>query len=96
MIDSVWPAVLSGLAAGTFNGVLARWSLKKTLNFPDAVFFSVFAGGLLYRLVFLASSVWLLRREKYIIIVSFTISLILTQLIFEAVPIKKNGTKRNP
>jgi len=95
MIDSVRTAVLSGLAVGVFNGALARWSLKKTLNSPDAVFYSVFAGGLLYRLVFLAGSVWFLRREKYIIIVPFAVSLILVQLIFEAVPIKKNGIKRD-
>lgn len=95
MIDSVWPAILSGLAAGAFNGALARWSLKKTLNSPDAVFYCVFAGGLLYRLVFLASSVWFLRREKYIIIIPFAVSLILVQLIFEVVPIKKNGIKRD-
>ena len=54
MIDPVWTAVLSGLAAGAFNGALARWSLKKTLNSPYPVFYSVFALGLLYRLVFLA------------------------------------------
>ena len=95
MINSVWTAVFFGLAAGAFNGALARWALKKTLNSPDAVFYSVFAGGLLYRLVFLAGSVWFLRREKYIIIVPFAVSLILVQLIFEAVPIKKNGIKRD-
>ncbi|HAH31867.1 MAG TPA: hypothetical protein DCL44_06085 [Elusimicrobia bacterium] len=95
MMNSVWCAVLAGLAAGAFNGALARWALKKTLNSPDPVFYSVFAGGLLYRLVFLAGSVWLLRREKYIIIVPFAISLILAQMIFEVVPVKKNGIKRD-
>ena len=89
MIDSLRTAVLSGLAAGAFNGALARWSLKKTLNSPDAVFYSVFALGLFYRLIFLAASVWFLRHEKYIIIVSFTGFLILVQLIFEVVPLKK-------
>ena len=89
MMESVWLAVLSGLAAGTFNGGLARWSLKKKLNSPDAVFYSVFVFGLLFRLAFLAASVWVLRNEKYIIIVSFTGILILVQLIFEAIPLNK-------
>jgi len=95
MIDSVQAAVLSGLAAGVLNGALARWSLKKALSSPDAVFYSVFALGLLYRLAFLAASVWVLRNEKYIMIVLFTGVLILAQLIFEVVPLKKNGIKRN-
>ncbi|MCX5784307.1 MAG: hypothetical protein NTX59_01315 [Elusimicrobia bacterium] len=94
-MDSVWMAVFAGLAAGAFNGALARWTLKKTLNSPAPVFYSVFVGGLLYRLVFLAGAVWLLRREKYIIIVPFAISLILVQLIFEVIPLKKHGIKRD-
>ena len=87
--------MLLGVAAGVFNGALTRWSLKRTLNSPDRVFYSVFGCGLLYRLAFLAGAVWFLRREKYIIIVPFAVSLILVQLIFEAVPVKNNGIKRN-
>ena len=89
MTNSVWSAVFSGLAAGAFNGALARWALKKTLGSSAAVFYSVFVGGLLYRLVFLVGAVWLLRREKYIIIVPFAVSLIIVQLIFEVIPLKK-------
>jgi hypothetical protein len=94
MTDSVAAAVLYGLAAGAFNGALGRWSLKKTLNSPDAVFYAVFAAGLLYRLCFLAGAIWLLRREKYIIIVPFAVALIFVQLVFEVIPVK-NGIKRN-
>ena len=93
-MDSLRTAVLAGLAAGVFNGALTRWSLKKTLNSRDAVFYSVFACGLFYRLCFLAASIWILRREKYIIIVPFVVSLILVQLVFEAVPLT-NGIKRD-
>jgi len=93
----IWTAVLGGAAAGAFNGALARWSLRRTLNSGDAVFYSVFAGGILYRLAFLAGSVWLLRDEKYIIIIPFIAALIAVQLVFEAVPLKdrRNGIKRN-
>lgn len=96
MLDSFPTAILLGFACGTVNGALTRWTLKKTLSSPDTVFYSVFAAGLLYRLCFLIGSVWLLRREKYIIVVSFTVSLILVQLVFEVVPIgDNNGAKRD-
>lgn len=95
-MDSAWLAVLAGIAAGSFNGALSRWALKRTLGSADAIFYSVFAGGLFYRLCFLAAAVWLLRSEKYIIVVLFTLSLIAVQVVFEVIPLKRNGTKRNP
>ena len=90
-----WGAVLGGAAAGACNGALARWSLGKALRRADTVFYSVFVGGIFYRLLFLAAAVWLLRAEKYIIIAAFTASLIAVQLVFEAVPLKQHGIKRN-
>ena len=95
MIDTPWAAAAAGLAAGAFNGALARWSLRKALNAGDLAFYGVFAGGMLYRLAFLVASVWLLRSEKYIIIIAFAASLIAVQLVFTAVPLKQNGIKRN-
>lgn len=95
MMVTAWAAAAAGIAAGAFNGALARWSLGKALNSGDMVFYSVFAGGMLYRLAFLVASVWLLRNEKYIIVVVFAASLIAVQLVFETVPLKQNGIKRN-
>lgn len=95
MIATAGAAVAAGAAAGAFNGALARWWLGKALNCGDMVFYSVFAGGMLYRLAFLVASVWLLRNEKYIIVIAFAASLIAVQLVFEAVPLKQNGIKRN-
>lgn len=95
LMDSGWSALFWGCAAGAFNGALARWALKRTLGSRDAVFYSVFAGGFLYRLCFLAASVWFLRNGKYIIVIPFAASLLAVQFIFEAVPLKRNGTKRN-
>jgi len=94
-MESSWTAALAGIAAGALNGALSRWALAKTLHSSDAIFYSVFAGGVLYRLVFLAVSVWLLRGEKYIIIIPFVASLLAVQLVFEAVPLRHNGLKRN-
>ena len=95
LAGSVWLSLLAGAAAGVFNGALARWSLKKALGSADAVFYSVYAAGLFYRLSFLAASVWVLRDEIYIIIMAFAVPLILAQLAFEVVPLKKNGLKRD-
>ncbi|HNW43351.1 MAG TPA: hypothetical protein PKI19_02535 [Elusimicrobiales bacterium] len=95
MVDSPWTAGLAGMAAGALSGALGRWSLRKTLNSADAVFYSVFAAGLLGRLAVLVFSVWLLRNEKYIIVLAFALSLIAVQLLFAAVPLKQNGIKRN-
>jgi hypothetical protein len=95
MPDQLWTAGLAGLAAGAFNGALARWSLGKTLNSGNTAFYAVFVAGMLYRLAFLVGSIWLLRGEKYIIIIAFAVSLIAVQLVFEAVPLRQNGIKRN-
>lgn len=92
--DIFWTAILAGLAAGAFNGALARWSLGRALNSRDAVFYAVFAGGIFYRLFFLVGAICLLREKKYIII-PFTSALIVTQLVFEALPLRQHGTKRN-
>ena len=94
-MDSPWTAALAGLAAGAINGALARAALKKALARTDSVFYGVFAAGVLYRVFFLAAAVWLLRRENYIIIVPFAASLILSQLTFAVVPLKKHGTERD-
>lgn len=95
-ITSVWIAAAAGAAAGTFNGAVCRWAMSRALVASNAAFFSAFAGGLLYRLVFLAASVWSLRSEKYIIILAFALPLIALQVVFEVVPLKTNGTERNP
>jgi hypothetical protein len=94
-MSNVWTIAAAGTAAGTFNGAVCRWTVARALDSSNAVFFSVFAGGLFYRLVFLAVSVWSLRSEKYIIILAFVLPLILMQVVFEVVPVKTNGTKRN-
>ena len=50
-------AVFWGVLFGTFNGAVSRYALKKVLNSADRAFYSVFAAGFLWRLVFLAASV---------------------------------------
>ncbi|HBA61675.1 MAG TPA: hypothetical protein DCZ92_12840 [Elusimicrobia bacterium] len=95
MMESPWAAFLWGCAAGVFNGGLTRWALKRTLASSDAVFYSVFIGGILGRLCFLAAAVWLLRNEKYIIVIPFIAGLLAAQFFFEVVPLKRDGIKRN-
>jgi hypothetical protein len=86
-------ALLLGLAAGVFNGLLGRWWLRRSLGASEPAFLAAFGGGMLYRLLFLLGSVWLLRGERYIIIISFIAPLIGAQLLLGAVPLKKkNGT----
>ncbi len=95
MINSVPAGILSGAALGVLSGWGSRLALKKTLNSADKIFYSVFTAGFFCRLTLLLSAVCLLRQKKYIIIISFMVSFILTQLAFEAFPLKKNGIKRN-
>ena len=94
-MSSVWTFAAAGTAAGILNGAVCRWAIARTLGSSNAVFLSVFAGGMFYRLMFLAVSVWSLRSERYIIILGFVMPLILMQVVFEVVPIKTNGIKRN-
>ena len=91
MIDSTLSALFWGAVFGTANGAVSRYALKKVLDKPDKVFYSVFAAGFFWRLIFLAASVWLLRYKKYIILLPFAGILVFTQFIFEIVPLKKNG-----
>ncbi len=94
MIGSPWAAALYGSLAGAMAGWLSRLALKRVLNSGDAAFYSVFVGGIFARLALLTAAVCLLRHEKYIIIIAFTSSLIIVQMVFEVFPLK-HGTKRN-
>jgi len=93
MMDCAWSAAAWGAAFGLLNGGLSRAALKKAVDKADKVFYAAFVGGFLWRLFFLVGAVWLLRDKKYIILLTFSGVLIFTQFIFEAVPLKKNGTK---
>lgn len=88
-------AAVAGAAAGTLVGWLSRLALKRTLLSADTVFYGAFFCGLFGRLGLLAASVWLLREEKYIIIVLFAGTMVLAQTIFEAFPLKRDGIKRD-
>ena len=93
MINNIYSAIFWGSVFGALNGALARYALQKTLNRSDRVFYSVFAAGFFWRLIFLIAAVWLLRDKRYIIMLPFAGALIFTQFIFEAVPLRKNGSK---
>ncbi|MBU2574816.1 MAG: hypothetical protein KKH28_12135 [Elusimicrobia bacterium] len=93
MIDSIYSALFWGAAFGIFNGAVSRYALKKTLHRSEKVFYSVFVAGFFWRLIFLIAAVWLLRDKKYIILLPFAGILVFTQFVFEAVPLKKNGSK---
>ncbi|HAT73321.1 MAG TPA: hypothetical protein DCS63_10960 [Elusimicrobia bacterium] len=95
MINSTPAAVLYGAALGAMVGWATRLALGRGLKAPEAVFYSVFVGGIFIRLFVLVAAVCLLRHEKYIIIIAFAVSQILVQTIFEAFPLKYNGIKRN-
>ncbi len=94
MIGSAWAAVFYGALTGMISGWLSRLAVGRVLNSSHMVFFAVYAGGLFLRFLLLAAGVFLLRNEKYIIIVAFAASLIIVQTAFEAFPLK-NGIKRN-
>ncbi|MDT8287656.1 MAG: hypothetical protein RQ748_11140 [Elusimicrobiales bacterium] len=78
-------AALLGALCGAFNGLLAGAVMKRAVAASQNVFFAAFVAGFFYRLLFLLGSLWLLRNEKYIIIVAFAAALIAVQLILEVV-----------
>lgn len=94
MIDSPPLAALYGALYGALTGWLSRLALKRAINASDAVFYSVFVGGIFARLALLAAAICLLRHERYIIIILFAACMIIVQMFFEVFPIK-HGTKRN-
>ena len=94
MIPSALHAAVYGALLGALAGWLSRLALKKVINSSDTLFFSVFVGGIFARLGLLAAAICLLRHEKHIIIILFAACMILSQMFFEAFPIK-HGTKRN-
>jgi len=95
VIASPWAALLWGALAGACTGLASRLALKRALGAPDPVFYSVFVGGIFARLALVATAVCLLRHEKYIIIILFAAAMILVQMLFEAFPLKKNGSERD-
>ena len=88
-------AAAAGLAAGLFNGFIVRRWLRARLRAADPSFFLAFAFGLLYKLVFLLFSFWLLHNQKSIIVIYFIIPLLLAQVAAGLIPLSKNGTERN-
>jgi hypothetical protein len=78
-------AALLGALCGTFNGLLSGFVMSRAAAASQPVFFAAFVAGFFYRLLFLLGSLWLLRNEKYIIIIAFAAALIITQLILEVV-----------
>ena len=94
MIPSAPQAAVYGALLGALAGWLSRLALKKVINSSDAVFYSVFVGGIFARLALLATAILMLRHEKHIIIILFAACMILVQMFFEVFPIK-HGTKRN-
>lgn len=94
MTGSPWAALLCGALTGALSGWLSRVAVRRVLEASHLVFFSVYAGGLFLRFLLLAAGVFLLRHERYIIIIAFSASLIVVQTAFEAFPLK-HGLKRN-
>jgi hypothetical protein len=82
-------SIFWGFIFGTFNGLLARISLKAVINKSDKIFFSVWIAGFIYRLLFLICAVLFLKNKNYIILIPFVLTLIISQFIFEIIPIKK-------
>jgi len=78
-------AALLGALCGVFNGLLAGAVMRRAVAASQPVFFAAFVAGFFYRLLFLLGALWLLRNEKYIIIVAFAAALILAQLILEVI-----------
>lgn len=95
-MESAWSAAAWGAAFGTLNGWCSRRALRAALHKANNVFYAVFVAGFLWRFFFLIASVWILRGKKCIILLPFAGALIFTQVLFEAVPLKKNGIKDNP
>lgn len=81
-------AALYGALLGAAAGCLSRLALKRVIRASDPAFYSVFVGGIFARLGLLAAAVWLLRHEKYIIIILFAACMIVVQMLFEVFPLK--------
>lgn len=96
MTHSAAAAMAGGLLAGCAVGAISRLALKRAMRASNAAFFGVFAAGMVFRLIALLAALWPLRHERYIIIIAFAGAMIAAQTAFELVPLKENGTKRNP
>lgn len=95
MIWSALRAAAAGLAAGLFNGALTRWALQRALRSTDAAFYAAFAGGMVYRFLFLIVTIWYSRHERYIIVLPYAACLIAAQFVFEVIPLQRNGPERD-
>ena len=95
LTNNIAAVILSGALFGTLSGWGSRLALRKVLLSSDKVFYLVFTSGFFIRFAPLLGGICMLRRQKVILIVSFTVSFILVQMAFEAFPLKKNGIKRN-
>lgn len=92
---TVAEALIYGLMAGAFNGILTRLSLKYAFGKSNFVFFGVYAVGFFYRLLFLIACIFLLRNQQYIVTITYMTTMLLVQVAFEVVRLKHHGIKRN-
>lgn len=81
-------AALYGALAGTAAGWATRLALRRVLHSSNSAFYAVFVCGFFARLCLLAAAVWLLRHEKYIIIILFAACMVAVQTLFEVFPLK--------
>jgi drug/metabolite transporter (DMT)-like permease len=79
------PSLLAGLGAALALALPSYWSLAWAVKRPDRVFFSVFAGGILFRLTGVAAAAFALRgRAGYSLpasLVTLVVALLVLSLI---------------
>jgi len=78
----------AGALLGAFNGLLAQKMLSWAVKKSDKIFYSVWAGGFLYRLAVLGISAILLWRYSRFNAVWFLGAMILVQFALQFWPVK--------
>lgn len=84
-----------GLLFGFINGKISTYFLSKYIKATNKKFFTAFGLTLLYKLIFLILSVWLIRAEKVIIILLYCFFLISFQIVVVFKFFRYYGIKRD-
>jgi hypothetical protein len=81
-------ACVIGGFLGTFNGLLSRFMLSRAFGRSDKVFYGVWAGGFIYRLLVLGVAALFLWRNETIPAIPFLCSMVIAQFLLQLWPVK--------
>ena len=77
-----------GTGFGILNGLLTKMALSWAINRSDKVFYGIWVGGFLYRLIFLGAAAAFLWHSARVFMIPVLLPMIFAQISIQLWPVK--------